>query len=133
MVGLSDRPRQAAVAAGTNPLGRIAFGAGIFAALTIAIFCWMPKTLFDFDASHYTTVAYDIDRWGTFSNGLFDGVDSTRQAPPPGMFFGPLYPAIVATAMKADPRFQRAVECWIKADARNQNGNLVCERYATPM
>ncbi len=132
MTGMTGAPSPSAGGA-PRALPRILFGLGVFAALTVAIFCWMPKTLFDFDASHYTTIAYDLDRYGTFSNGLFDDVDSTRAAPPPGMFFGPLYPALVAAAMQVDPRFKRAVVCWVTADARKQDGTARCERYAAPM
>ncbi|HWM47392.1 MAG TPA: hypothetical protein VNR11_10820 [Xanthobacteraceae bacterium] len=114
-------------------IARVAFGLAVFATLTVAIFAWMPKTLFDFDASHYTSIAYDLDRYAVFSNGLFDDVDSTLAEPPPGMFFGPVYPAIVAAAMQVDPRFKAAVECWVNADARKEDGTRQCERYATPM
>jgi hypothetical protein len=114
-------------------LGRFAFGLGVFVALAIALFSWSPKTLFDFDASHYTSIAHDIDRHRTFSNGLFDRVDSTLAPPPPGMFFGPVYPALVAAAMQIDPRFKQAVICWVTADARKQDGAKLCEPYAAPM
>jgi hypothetical protein len=135
VTGLAGQPRSTSIAAGTRAcrLGRLAFGVAIFAALAIAIFSWSAKTLFDFDASHYTSIAHDLDRHGTFSNGLFDKVDSTLNPPPPGMFFGPLYPALVAAAMQVDPRFQRAVVCWVTADARQQDGTKLCERYAAPM
>jgi hypothetical protein len=49
------------------------------------------------------------------------------------MFFGPVYPALVAAAMQFDPRFKRAVVCWVTADARKADGTKICERYAAPM
>jgi hypothetical protein len=119
--------------AGVYRLGRSVFGLAVFATLVLTLFLWPAKTLFDFDASHYTTIAHDIDRHGTFSNGLFDDVDSTLAAPRPGMFFGPVYPAMVAAAMQVDARFKRAVVCWVTADARKQDGTKACERYAAPM
>jgi hypothetical protein len=35
--------------------------------------------------------------------------------------------------MQVDPRFKRAVVCWVTADARKQDGTRTCERYAVPM
>ena len=82
-----------------------------FATLATAILLRPAKWLSDFDQSFYITIAYDIVRHGVFSNGVFDKVDSTREAPPSGRFFGPVYPALVAAAMKIDSRFRRAVDC----------------------
>ncbi len=42
--------------------------------------------LSDFDQSFYLTIAYDLDRYGVFSNGVFDETDSTRTAPAPACF-----------------------------------------------
>ena len=58
------------------------------------------KRLNDFDQSFYLTIAYDLEHHGVFSNGPFAKVDSTVARPPPGMFFGPLYPTLVLAAMK---------------------------------
>src|SRR5262247_3684432 len=76
-----------------------------FAVLVTAIALQRPKSLSDFDQSFYIMIAYDLDRHGVFSNGVFDDVDSTREAPPPGMFFSPGYPVLVLAAMQLDARF----------------------------
>src|SRR3954471_2575728 len=88
---------------------RIVFGLLVFAVLATAILLRPAKWLSDFDQSFYLTIAYDLVHHGVFSNGMFDDVDSTVAVPPPGRFFGPIYPALVVAAMKVDPRFSRAV------------------------
>src|SRR5262250_3444786 len=64
---------------------KILLGFLAFAVLATAITIRRPKSLSDFDQSFYLTIAYDLDRHGVFSNGVFDNVDSTREVPPPGM------------------------------------------------
>src|SRR5262249_40125457 len=91
-----------------------------------------PKALNDFDQSFYVMIAYDLDRHGVFSNGVFDNVDSTRRAPPPGMFFVPGYPLLVLAAMKLDARFAKAVECSVIAITEDKDTRL-CDAYATPV
>jgi 4-amino-4-deoxy-L-arabinose transferase-like glycosyltransferase len=103
-----------------------------FAILVTAIVTQRPKTLSDFDQSFYLTIAYDLDRHGVFSNGVFDNVDSTREAPPPGMFFVPGYPLVVLAAMKLDARFAKAAECTVTA-VNQQREASDCEPYATPV
>lgn len=110
----------------------IAIGLLVFATLATAILLRPAKWLSDFDQSFYLTIAYDIVHHGVFSNGVFDKVDSTREAPPPGRFFGPVYPALVATAMKLDPRFARAVNCNVEANHKAADGTQ-CEAYALPI
>ena len=90
------------------------------------------RSLMDFDQPFYITIAYDLDRHGVFSNGIFSGVDSAEEAPPAGMFFGPVYPLLVLAAMQIDSRFAAAVRCNVEAD-RNHDGQAKCEPYATPM
>ena len=90
---------------------RIAFGLLMFAVLATAILLRPPKWLSDFDQSFYLTIAYDLNHHGVFSNGVFDDVNSPVAAPPPGMFFGPLYPWLIVAATKLDPRFASAVDC----------------------
>src|SRR5258705_11265058 len=84
-----------------------------FAVLVAAITAKPARTLSDFDQSFYLTIAYDLNHHGVFSNGVFDGVDSTREVPPPGMFFVPGYPLVVLGAMKLDARFAKAAECTV--------------------
>src|SRR5262249_10490384 len=72
-----------------------------------------------------------LDRHGVFSNGIFDSVDSTKEVPPPGMFFAPLYPALALAVMKLDPRFERAVICSVEVNHGARDG-APCEGYARP-
>jgi hypothetical protein len=111
---------------------RIILAILVFAALALAILSRPDKRLIDFDQSLYLTIAYDLHRHHVFSNGVFDDVDSTTAAPPPGMFFSPLYPWLVAGTMKLDPRFAAAVTCTIEANEKKRDLDT-CETYATPM
>src|SRR5262245_50347030 len=106
--------------------------AAAFAVLASAILSRPEVELSDFDQRFYTAIAYDIDRYGVFSNGTLDEIDSVASVPEPGMFFGPVYPILVLTAMKFDGRFAKAVSCSIEAihKHRDESG---CEHYATPM
>src|SRR5580692_7133584 len=90
------------------------------------------RNLQDFDQPFYVTLAYDLDRYGIFSNGPFSGVDDTAEAPPAGMFFGPVYPALVAAVMKLDPRFAAAVRCSVEAN-RGHRDIATCDPYDLPM
>ena len=108
---------------------RIVFGLAVFAVLTTAVLLRPPKWLSDFDQIFYVTIAYDLVHHGVFSNGVFDKVDSTRSEPPPGRFFGPVYPAVVAAIMQLDPRFARAVDCIVEADSGGRSASA-CEAYA---
>jgi hypothetical protein len=110
---------------------KIAFGVAVFAVLATAILTRPPKWLTHFDQSFYLTIAYDLNHHGEFSNGVFDNVDHGA-APPPGMFFAPLYPWLVAAASKLDPRFARAVDCAVEANRHIRDG-AECEVYARPM
>jgi hypothetical protein len=111
---------------------RSVFGLLIFAVLATAIMTRAPKFLSDFDQSFYLTIAYDLDRHGVFSNGMFDEVNSPKAAPPPGMFFGPLYPWLIYGAGKIDARFARAVSCSVEANHKVRD-SAECEVYARPM
>ena len=103
-----------------------------FVLLAIAIVAQPSRRLTDFDQSFYTTIAYDIERHGVFSSGIFDGTDSTRDVPAPGMFFVPGYPVLVLAAMKADSRFGEAVRCSVEAN-HGLRDEATCEDYALPM
>lgn len=103
-----------------------------FAVLATAILSRPEKRLTDFDQSFYITIAHDLARWGVFSNGIFDPVDSTVTQPPSGMFFMPVYPALVYVAMQADPRFERAVVCHVEANEKRRPLDG-CEFYARPI
>lgn len=103
-----------------------------FAVLVATITLQPARSLSDFDQSFYLTIAYDLDHHGVFSNGVFDNVDSTREAPPPGMFFVPGYPLVVLAVMKLDARFAKAAECVVIA-VNQQKEATGCEPYATPV
>src|SRR3954452_3373924 len=101
---------------------RIVLGLLVFVTLATAIMLRPAKWLSHFDQSFYLTIAYDVVHHGVFSNGVFDKIDSTRETPPPGRFFGPVYPALVVAAMKIDPRFARAVDCSVEANHNARDG-----------
>src|SRR5262249_16845162 len=111
---------------------RLSFAFAVFAALALAITSRPAKGLLDFDQPLYFAVAYDLDRHHVFSNGVFDDVDSTTAAPPPGMFFAPVYPFLVAAVMKLDPRFGDMVACAVEAGA-GKRGLASCGNHAMPM
>jgi len=111
---------------------RIIFAVLIFAVLATAILTRSPKWLSDFDQSFYLTIAYDLNHHGVFSNGMFDEVSSPVAAPPPGMFFGPLYPWLIAGVTRLDTRFAKAVDCSVEANHKVRDG-AECEVYARPM
>ena len=103
-----------------------------FLVLWVAIHLQPDKRLVDFDQSFYLTIAYDLDRHGVFSNGVFDNTDSVSRAPPPGMFFGPGYPWLVLGAMKVDPRFAEAVKCSVEANQGHRD-EATCKIYTAPI
>src|SRR3981081_3982916 len=100
--------------------------------LGLAILSQPARRLSDFDQLFYVTIAFDLDRYGVFSNSVFDNVDSTAQAPPAGMFFGPVYPSLVLVAMRVDRRFAQAVEGSVEAINEHRD-EATCEPDAVPM
>jgi hypothetical protein len=115
-----------------SPTARAVFALLAFVLLALAIASRPTKRLNDFDQSFYTTIAYDLDRHGVFSNGMFDGVDSTSAMLPPGMFFAPLYPVLVLATTKVDVRFAAAFSCAVEANHGKRKGEE-CEIYALPI
>jgi len=113
-------------------LSRLTFACVILALLTTAILWQTPKALNDFDQRVYLSIAYDLDRYGVFSNGVFDDTDSTVVVPSPGMIFGPAYPWIAFAAMRVDGRFAEAVRCAVESSRDHQPAE-VCEAYALPI
>jgi len=73
-----------------------------------------PRDLSYGDQSFYATTGWDLLRWGTFSDGFFDKVDSAAEAPPPGMFLGPAYPLLLAGIMSIDPALRDAAGCMVR-------------------
>jgi len=116
----------------TFPGGRVAFALCVFVVLAAAIWTRPPKWLGDFDQSFYLTVAYDMERYGVFSNGVFDNVDSTVAKPPPGTFFAPIYPTLLYATGKIDDRFRRATACLVEYNHYRRDRSD-CEVYARPI
>ncbi|WP_232480470.1 hypothetical protein [Roseomonas sp. KE2513] len=85
-----------------------------FAALLVAGLRAPPRDLSYGDQSFYATTAWDLLRWGTFSDGFFDRVDSAVEAPPPGMFLGPVYPLLLAGVMSVEPALREAAGCMVQ-------------------
>ena len=113
-------------------LSKVLLGFLAFVVLAAAITSRPARTLSDFDQSFYLTIAYDLDRHGVFSNGVFDKVDSTVAVPPPGIFFGPVYPWLIVVATKVDARFAQAVDCSVR-DTNEARDSHECDAYARPM
>lgn len=111
---------------------RIVFGLLVFAVLAAAILTRPPKGLSDFDQAYYLAVAYDLNHHGVFSNGVIDDVDSTVAVPPPGMFFGPLYPWLIVGVTKIDSRFAKTVDCGVEAH-HGKRSATDCEIFVRPM
>jgi uncharacterized membrane protein (DUF441 family) len=111
---------------------RIVFGLLVFAVLATAILSRPAKWLSDFDQSFYLTIAYDLNHYGVFSNGVFDKVNSTVAVPPPGIFFGPIYPWIIVAATKVDQKFAKALDCSVE-DTNDVRDSAECDAYARPM
>jgi hypothetical protein len=112
---------------------RLLVGVAAFVVMAAAILARPPKWLSHFDQSFYLTIAYDLEHHGVFSNGVFDQVDSTVARPPPGMFFGPLYPLLVLAATRIDPRFAAAAFCSVEATNKQRDSGEECETYARPI
>jgi hypothetical protein len=112
----------------------IKFGVVAISLLTIglSILTRPDWKLRDFDQVFYVTIAYDLDRHGIFSDGIFDPVDSSVQPAQPGMFFGPVFPAMVFAVMKLDHRFAEAVRCSVESD-RGHRDESNCEAYEGPI
>lgn len=121
----------------TSARVRIGLGLLSFVVLAVLILNRPVPVLQDYDQPFYITVAYDLYRWGVFSNGIVADSESKTETdsntrPPPGMFFGPVYPVLVYAGMKLDPRFAAAVRCSVEAD-RDDRDLSACDRYVLPM
>jgi hypothetical protein len=117
---------------GSALMSKFGFCLFAFAVLSLLILNRPDWKLIDFDQPFYVTIAYDLDKYGVFSDGPFDAVDSTVAPAQPGMFFGPVFPLLVFTAMQLDPRFAEAVRCAVEADRGHRDGST-CEPYARPI
>jgi hypothetical protein len=128
-MGGPSMPTRAALSA---PMRKGAFCIFTFLALALLIVNRPDRDLYDFDGSFYVTIAYDLDRYGVFGDGLFAEGDSSVTPPKPGMFFGPVFPFLVYAAMRVDPRFAEAVRCSVEAD-RGHRDRSTCEPYTRPI
>jgi hypothetical protein len=111
---------------------RVAVVAVSMVAIAVSILSRPDWKLRDFDQVFYVTIAYDLDRYGTFSDGIFDPVDSSVEPAQPGMFFGPVFPAMVLAVMKLDHRFAEAVRCSVDSN-RGHRDESACEAYEVPV
>ena len=98
-----------------------------FLVLGLSILSRPDWKLRDFDQVFYVTIAYDLDRYGVFSDGIFDPVDSSVQPAQPGMFFGPVLPAMILAVMNSDQRLAEAVRCSVNFN-RGSSNESTCER-----
>lgn len=113
-------------------INRIAFALTIFLILAAAILTRPPKPLDEFDQPFYLTVAYDLVHHGVFSNGFISLGKTVGATPSPGMFFGPLYPSLIAGVMKIDARFAKTVDCGAES-YRAKRSSAECDVYVWPM
>src|SRR5262249_61461213 len=111
---------------------RIAFALTIFLVLAAAILTRPPKPLDDFDQPFYLTVAYDLIHRGVFSNGFIKLGNTAGATPSPGMFFGPLYPLLIAGVAKIDARFAKTIDCGAEAYFATRPPPD-CDVYVRPM
>jgi hypothetical protein len=111
---------------------QIGLGIASFVLLAGLILSKPAWSMLGFDQNIYITIAYDLDRHGVFSNGPFSDVDSTVTPPPPGMFFGPVFPSLVFAAMKLDPRFAQSARCNVETD-RGHPAHGLCDPDEKPI
>ncbi|MFT8242703.1 hypothetical protein [Roseomonas sp. BN140053] len=117
VAGVSAEPARPgkAVAPGGYPARHalLAFVA-CFALLLAAGWRERPRDLGYGDQYFYASVAWDLLHHGVYSDGFFDRVDSATAVPPPGMFLGPGYPALLAGVMALDPALRDAAACTVR-------------------
>src|ERR1700758_1218379 len=103
-----------------------------FLVLGLSILSRPDWKLRDFDQVFYVTIAYDLDRYGIFSDGIFDPVDSSVTRAQPGMFFGPVFPAMIFAVMNLDHRFAQALRCSVDSN-RGHRDESGCDAYEAPI
>jgi hypothetical protein len=104
----------------------------VFIFLAIALLTRSPPPIEGFDQSFYYTIAYDLDRHHVYTNGIFGPAGSDTEAPPPGMFFMPLYPVLVWAVMQVDSRYAAAISC-ANAVRYHRPDHTPCAPYSRPM
>ena len=111
---------------------RAAFALAILLILSAAILTRPPKQLDQFDQPFYLTIAYHLIHHGVFSNGSIDPGNGASAAPPPGMFFGPIYPSLIALVARIDARFAKSVDCGAEHYLATKTAGQ-CDIYVRPM
>jgi hypothetical protein len=111
---------------------RIVFALTVFLVLAAAILTRPPKPLDEFDQPFYLTVAYDLIHHGVFSNGFINLGNAAGVTPSPGMFFGPLYPSLIAGVTEIDARFAKTVDCGAETYLAKRSATE-CDVYVRPM
>src|ERR1043165_1181966 len=104
----------------------------IFAFLAVTLLSRDPPNISESDQVFYHSIAFDLDKYGVFTNGVWGAAGSEKEPPPAGMMYMPLYPALVWLGMQLDENFARAITC---ANQARQQPNLQpkCEPYTRPM
>src|SRR5258708_7455206 len=97
--------------------------AAVFVLLTSAILSRPPKWLSDFDQSFYLTIAYDIERYGVFSNGIFDKPTGRKWYPQRACSSRLAIRFLFLAVMGMDSRFSKAVGCSVEANIGKRNGS----------
>ena len=64
-----------------------------------------------FDQPFYLGIAADLLHTGRFTDGVVFGGGGPTASRPPGMRFGPLYPALLAGLATVDPVFRHDMDC----------------------
>lgn len=64
------------------------------------------------DAGVYVSIAHDLYATGVYTDGRFPFANPGK----PGMFFAPLYPALLSGVIAIDDRFRETVECGLAQD-----------------
>ena len=106
--------------------------AAVFVFLTVTLLTREPPAIEGFDQGFYLTIAYDLDRHHTYTNGIFGPAGSETEAPPPGMFFMPLYPMLEWALMQVDARYAAAIAC-ANQIRYHRADHKPCVPYSRPM
>lgn len=116
----------------TTLRARIGFAVAAFIMLSGLILSKPARPMLDFDQNFYISIAYDLDKYGVYSNGVLDEVDSAVTRPSSGMFFGPVFPMLVFAVTELDPGFAEAVRCSIEVNSGLRKG-AACKPDETPI
>jgi len=105
----------------------------VFALLASTLLYREPSpNLSESDQVFYHSIAYDLDRYGVFSNGVWGPAGDGQNPPPAGMMYMPLYPTLIWLSMKFDGEFAQAIECPNRA-RHDPTAKVECPSYTRPM